>query len=230
MFGTAGSRCQGGFPYCLTGGLLPLRAAAPPTNTLMPVSQPTPDPFKNVQAYQVGPGETLSEIALKFGVSVEEIMAFNGLKDASSLGSGQVIFIPENPLTAPTQTPEPPASATPTSVTPDGTPVEPQVSASVAINAVIGASDLNAEHVFVTRTGSGELSLAGWQLVDEDGNVYTFPQLVLFEGGAVNVWTSSGSPTVIDLYWGLAQPVWRPGEKATLRDDQGTIRATFTVP
>jgi hypothetical protein len=100
----------------------------------------------------------------------------------------------------------------------------------VSINAIIGAGDLTAEHVFITRGGTGELSLEGWQLVDENGNVYTFPQLILYQGGAVNVWTSAGSPTVIDLYWSLSQPVWTPGETATLRDAQGNIRATAKVP
>jgi hypothetical protein len=43
--------------------------------------------------------------------------------------------------------------------------------------------------------------MAGWQLRDENGNVFTFPQLQLFEGGAINVWTTSGSASVVDLYW-----------------------------
>jgi hypothetical protein len=100
----------------------------------------------------------------------------------------------------------------------------------VVINSVIGAGDLATERVFLTRTGFGELNLAGWQIRDQNGNVFTFPQLELFEGGAVNVWTTSGSPTVVDLYWGLQSPVWSSGETVTLLDAEGKSRAEYTVP
>jgi len=191
-----------------------------------PTVLPTADVYKNVQAYQVQPGDTLGDIAQKFDVSVEQIMTFNGLKNANSLGAGQVVYIPGTQVNLPTT----PPTATFTPAAPTPTPPGFQPSPTVSINAIIGAGDLTAEHVFITRGGTGELSLEGWQLADQNGNVYTFPQLILYEGGAVNVWTSAGSPTVIDLYWGLGQPVWTPGETATLRDAQGNVRATAKVP
>jgi LysM repeat protein len=193
-----------------------------------PTALPTADIYKNVQAYQVQPGDTLGDIAAKFDVSVEQIMSFNGLKDANSLGAGQVVYIPGTQVTIPVTAAAPTATYTPAAPSP--TPPGFQPAPTVSINAIIGAGDVTTEHVFITRGGTGELSLEGWQMVDENGNVYTFPQLVLYEGGAVNVWTSAGSPTVIDLYWGLNQPVWTPGETATLRDAQGKVRATAKVP
>jgi hypothetical protein len=66
---------------------------------------------------------------------------------------------------------------------------------------VIGAGTLNAEVVVVKFEGEGQLNLQGWQLKDDDGNTFTFPQLTLYKNGAVQVHTLSGTDTVIDLYW-----------------------------
>ena len=66
--------------------------------------------------------------------------------------------------------------------------------------------------------------------VDADGNVFIFPQLTVFGGGAVNVYTMSGNDTVIDLYWGLTRPVWKSGATVILRDAQENVRDTYVVP
>ena len=81
--------------------------------------------------------------------------------------------------------------------------------------------------------GDGEISLVGWKILDEDGHVFTFPQfpeLILYKAGAVNVLTRAGSDTVVDLYWGLSEAVWRSGETVTLQDDQGRVRDTYQIP
>jgi LysM repeat protein len=181
----------------------------------------------SVMEYQIEDGDTLGLIAEQFDVSVNELMAINQISNPDSLPVGMLLYIPvtptvgPSPTTAPTQTPVPQGSTTPAS-----TPQE----ARLIINAVIGTGDLASEHVFITRSGDGELSLAGWQLKDEDGNVYTFPQLQLYKDGAVNVWTTSGVNTVVDLYWGVGSAVWSSGEQVTLLDSEGKVRATYTVP
>lgn len=43
--------------------------------------------------WTVEPGQTLSQIAAAFGVSVQTIMKDNGIKDASKLRAGQVLYI-----------------------------------------------------------------------------------------------------------------------------------------
>jgi murein DD-endopeptidase MepM/ murein hydrolase activator NlpD len=181
-----------------------------------------------VEEYQVEAGDTLGLISEQFGIPVEEIMRVNQLNDPDSLSAGMVLYIPVTPDAEPTQT-KAPATNTPG---PAGstTPSSPPREARLIINAVISPGDLTAEHVFITRTGDGQLSLAGWQLKDEAGNVFVFPQLELYKDGAVNVWTTSGVNTVVDLYWGLTAPVWGSGEKVTLLDAQGKERATYTVP
>jgi LysM repeat protein len=201
------------------------QATAPTETSSSPATQPIDT--SSVMEYQVEDGDTLGLIAEQFEVSVDQLMSINQISNPDSLPVGMLLYIPvtptvgPSPTTAPTQTHVPQGSTTPAS-----TPQE----ARLIINAVIGTGDLASEHIFITRSGDGELSLAGWQLKDENGNVYTFPQLQLYKDGAVNVWTTSGVNTVVDLYWGVGSAVWSSGERVTLLDATGSVRATYTVP
>jgi hypothetical protein len=100
----------------------------------------------------------------------------------------------------------------------------------VRISSVVGAGSLSAEVAVVKYEGQGQLNLAGWQLKDDSGNIYTFSQITLYTNGAVQVHTTEGSDTVIDLYWDLTEPVWQSGEDAKLYDPQGNLRAVYKVP
>jgi len=104
------------------------------------------------------------------------------------------------------------------------------VISQLAISSVVGAGDLNSECVLIQYVGDGEVSLAGWQLQDEEGNTFTFPGLTMFSGGAVTVHTAAGTNTVVDLYWGLEQAIWREGEQVILLDPDGNVAATYFVP
>jgi hypothetical protein len=103
---------------------------------------------------------------------------------------------------------------------------EPQIK----IAYVLGAGDLNSERVRFERLGEGDLSLAGWMLRDEDGNQFTFPQLSLYPGAVVDLYSGVGRDTVMSLYWGLPEPIWSPGETVTLLDDGEQVQATYKVP
>ena len=107
---------------------------------------------------------------------------------------------------------------------------DPNVDIPVEIVSIVGAGTLNAEWVIVRNAGTESLSLAGWQLKDGNRNVFTFPNLTLNTGGAVQIHTISGTNTVIDLYWSLNNPVWSSGEEAQLLDPSGNVRAVYTVP
>jgi hypothetical protein len=72
--------------------------------------------------------------------------------------------------------------------------------------------------------------MMGWQLQDSDGNTFTFPALTMFGGGAVTIYTKSGLDTVVEMYWGLDQPVWEEGEQARLLDPNGNVYVVYTVP
>jgi hypothetical protein len=106
----------------------------------------------------------------------------------------------------------------------------PEVDIPVEIVSIVGAGTLNAESAIVRNAGSEPLNLAGWQLKDSDRNIFVFPNLTLNNGGAVQIHTISGTNTVIDLYWGLTNPVWESGEEVGLFDPSGNVRAVYQVP
>jgi len=107
---------------------------------------------------------------------------------------------------------------------------DPNVDIPVEIVSIVGAGTVNAEWVIVRNAGNEPINLSSWQLQDENRNLFTFPNLTLNTGGAVQVHTISGTNTVIDLYWGLGDPVWSSGEEAQLLDPSGNVRAVYTVP
>jgi LysM repeat protein len=190
-------------------GLLPrmISAMRPPTET------PTPDPgmapivqltpTQEFVVHQVTGGETFESIAEQHNMSVEELLALNGFTQSQPLGEGEVLRIPVRPT------------------------------GNVVIDAVIGAGDLESERVLLKHAGEGELSLAGWRLEDDRGNVFTFPEnqvVKLFKDGAINIYTRQGTNSVVDLFWGRTEPVWFSGATVILKDAQGNPRAVYKVP
>jgi hypothetical protein len=120
--------------------------------------------------------------------------------------------------------------ATPIPNVSSSTNTELQTDILIKISSVVGAGVLESEIVVVKFEGDGELNLSSWQLKDDNGNTYTFPQLTLYQNGAVQVHTIAGTDTVIDLYWGIGDFVWSSGENASLYDSQGNLRAVYKVP
>jgi hypothetical protein len=196
-------------------------------------------PILQMLTYRVKEGDFLGALAAQYNVSVDDIMVVNGLSNPDSLYIGQVLYIPTGPLPTTTSTSIPTVVATvtprPSSTSTRGpaltsTPTEIGQQAQVVIDAVIGAGVLENERVMIRRTGDGELSLAGWQLTDGKGFEYIFPNLTLYKDGAINLNTRTGQNTVVDLFWGLTTPVWRPGKIISIYDSQNNLRATYTLP
>ncbi len=197
-------------------------------------------PTLEMLIYEIKEGDTLGALAVQFNVSVADIMTVNDLTDPDSVYVGQIIYIPTAPLPKATSTSLPPttvASATPrpsatTTHGPIPTPTQTQIGREpqVVIDTVIGAGVLENERVVLIRTGDGELSLAGWRLEDGMGKVYTFPQLTLYKGGAINLNTRTGENTVVDLFWGLNSPLWKSGQTVFLYDSLNELRASYTIP
>jgi LysM repeat protein len=212
----------------------PLGATSPAQADLIPAASPssaspaplTVTPSILMDEYIVREGDTLGQIADKYKVSVETLLKANGLKDPNAISVGMAIYIPITPEAIPPS----PAQITPSPIGATPTLLPGAQPPSAVINSVIGIGDLAAERVFITRLGSGVLLLKDWRLTDEDGNVFVFPELALYEDGALNVWTTTGTVTPVDLYWGLATPLWRSGETATLYDERGEVVSTYTIP
>lgn len=197
--------------------------------TPLPAPSPTPVPV----VYTVQEGDTLGAIAQTYGVTVDELVAANGLADPDVLRVGQRLIIPvESPPPAPTDlhpdpSPEPAfvpvITLTPApTLTPSGPPL-------IEIGQVLGSGTIATEVVIVRNRG-GAASLEGWTLSGAEGIAFRFPALTLFDGAEVRVHTAWGTTTPTDLYWGRTEAAWRGGELITLRDAAGNVVDTYIVP
>jgi len=81
-----------------------------PTITPTPTVTPTPTPLPPATKYKVEPGDTLASIAQQFDVTLDALLAANGLTARDVIRVGQELTIP---LPTPTPTPTRTATATP---------------------------------------------------------------------------------------------------------------------
>jgi len=218
----------------------PAAVVAEATQTALPLSfSPTPPPPGATQpppptqnVYIVKPGDTLGSISQSFGVTVNEIMAANGLTNPNVVTVGQSLVIPAPgsvPPTAVASTPSllptnPPQTPLPTSTQDPNQPLP-----KVSIREVRSPGVLSDE-VLVVADDGGPVDLTNWTLRDESGHLYTFPAIKLLQGGTVNLHTAAGTDTVTDLYWAQAGAVWSSGKSALLSDQGGNLRARYQVP
>ena len=185
------------------------------------------------EQYTVQSGDSLSAIAETFDTTVEDILAYNDLENPDALVVGTVLTIPVEGGTGlpPTPVPVVPTTAPPPvpTLSADSAP-EDFGDPELQVSLVIGAGDLEEERVVVRQAGDAQVSLQGWQIRSPQGDVYTFPQLMLFKDGAVTVYTRAGGNSVAVLYWGLDRAIWSAGDVVSLIDPQGNIVAAYQVP
>lgn len=207
-----------------TTTVLPTLAVAQRLASVVPTPSETLAPTPTPITYIVQSGDTLMTIAQTLGVSGDVLMKLNKLGNPDDLDVGQVLIVP-TPKSgrAPTDTPEPQATALPTV-----TPLSDSQAPRVEIRGVDGAGNLDDEAIRLLNTG-GVARMAGWTLDDGRNHVYVFPGFTL-HNGAVSVNTRPGTDTVIDLYWGMTEPVLVSGKIMTLRDADGNVQSTFAIP
>jgi LysM repeat protein len=203
-------------PPTPTMDAMSVAASLVPTKTLTPVPTPTP------VTYVVRSGDTMGDIAIELGISVEALMKANKLSNPDTLSAGQILIVPVTPGASSS------GDSSQATSGPTPTATESQDAPAVDIRGVTGAGDLDTEAVRLLNSG-GVADLAGWTLDDGQGHAYTFPAFTLHDG-AVSIHTRAGTDTVIDLYWGLTEAVWLPGKTITLRDNSGKVRSTFEIP
>jgi hypothetical protein len=109
----------------------------------------------------------------------------------------------------------------------------------IEIGEVGGVGNLATEYVRLTRPGTDPgdtVSLQGWRLVDEDDHDFVIleqsglPSLELHGQGAVNIYSKEGASNPIELYLGLSEPIWEPGETVTLIDADGNVHDIYRIP
>jgi LysM repeat protein len=219
--------------YLSSGEIIEPTATANQATATPSEEHPIETPMAEM-AYTVQTGDTLGEIAVKFNITVAEILEVNEIDNPDALEVGQVLIIRRPLISSATQTPPPTrdieAERETTSPELMSTPSPVPGGSRLIIDSVIGSGDLASERIFLKRVGTGELSLTGWQLVAENGETFNFPQLTLFENGAVFIYTKEGQTTAVALYWALDHPVWESGETVVLLDDQGEVHASYQIP
>jgi LysM repeat protein len=195
-------------------------------------------------------GDSISALSVKYGVSVEDIIAANGLENPDLLRANMRLVIPVGgippttptlePVPTSTETPlpfEPPSAETATAaaarkVTITVPPVlVPEGASVIAITKVAGPGDLGQERIVFTNVSTYTVDMMGWSLSDAEGNTYTFPNVRLFPEGDVTVYSRAGqdgSPPS-SLFWGRTESVWTIGELIAVRDAEGQVVATGTV-
>lgn len=213
--------------------------------------EPAP-PTATPIVYIVQPGDTISSLALKFDVAGADIIAANQIQNPDFLVAGVELSIPVGglppatsaltPIPAASETPlpfEPPSvNLTATALSPDGgtggvspgtTPIASGL--RMEISEIRGVGDAEQELVTVTNAGDELADLEGWTLSDAEGNTYVFPNYRLWPAGTVTVHTGIGldGDPMSSLFWGRLEPVWAPGEVATLRTNEGIVVVTYVV-
>lgn len=99
------------------------------------------------------------------------------------------------------------------------------------IAEILGVGDLEQERVDISNVSDQLVDMTGWTLANPDGNTYVFPNYRLWPGGTVTVHTKIGQDgePITSLFWGRIEPVWIPGEVATLRNAEGVTIVTYVV-
>ena len=85
--------------------------------------------------------------------------------------------------------------------------------------------DARQEYIIVENQGTGDQDMTGWTLNNDQFVTYAFPAgFVLRAGASVRVWTTDGTDTDVELYWGNRESTWNnKNGVAYLRDDVATL-------
>ncbi len=206
-----------------------LTLATPVLNAATATPEPAPEDEPLIHVVRAG--DTLGSISTFYDVSLDDLVAANNINVNDFLSVGQQLIIPIGGL--PTATP-PPTETPVTHILPSPIPTEAIAAGGevkIEITAVTNPGSLTEETVQITNIGSSQIALLGWELSDADGHIFTFGQVTLHrDGAAILVHTEAGQSGPANQFWGLETPIWEPGEQVTLRDADGNVQATFTVP
>lgn len=205
-------------------------ATSAPTNNSA-VSQPTVPPSADVVptpesvTHEVQPGDSLGSISSQYGVRIEDISRANGISDPNSIYVGQNLLIPIGGLPEPTPAP---ATAVPT---PLQTVAVETGDSVINVTGVNATGDIKSESLSIANNGANPVSLQGWTVESSSGQKYSFGNQTLFSGGAaIMLHSRAGQSDATAAFWGLTAPVWKSGEVVTLRDSNGAVQTTYTIP
>ena len=223
----------------LTLGRRPVYVQPVPTPTAHSLPTPAASPQPQVTrpvTYIVKEGDTLSAIAERFGVSLEDLMRINAISNPDLIYPGQEIIIPGGELPQPTPTftlpfqPPTPVFTPIATPLPTPTPVpSPVVSKEgVYIETVVNPGEEGKEAILIRSVAEKVKNLAGWRL-SADNLSYVFPDFLLWPQGVVTLYTASGKNTPAELYWGLDKPILHQVKTLTLYNREGQVVSSYQV-
>ena len=104
---------------------------------------------RNARDHKVQPGETLSEIADRYGISMDRLISLNGLKEPNDLQAGSTLRLkaPTTPAARPrpsTVATKPPVKPTPKPVSTASKPAKPAVAASTTATPATSSATATA--------------------------------------------------------------------------------------
>ncbi len=108
---------------------------------------------------------------------------------------------------------------------PESTPLPLQ---SILIITVDGTGDITTEGVLIENRGP-LLNLTGWQIMGPDDQTFTFPELRLFGGSSLHIFSRAGDNTPGALYWGSSEALWTPGSTLIIQDETGLPQARIVI-
>lgn len=197
-------------PTATSASAAPVEATVTPQEATSGATATTAGSDETIYVVQVG--DSLSGIASKYGVTLADIVAANKLDNPDVVFSGQRLIIPVDGL----------PTATPT--------VQLTGTTGLTIRSVNGVGDLANEYAEIVNDTDLTFNLQGWKLQRSGGTEYTFGDLLVFPGGSVRLYSTSGADTTIVRYWGQSAPVWQAGAQAVLVNAQGNAVANYQVP
>jgi LysM repeat protein len=183
-----------------------------------PQEEPTPVPAPvdvEPEVYVVQTGDSLFGIAIRYNVTVAQLMEANNLTNPDFVFSGQRLIIPR---------PESSNSSPANSLVNTNNP-----SSGVTLR-VEEAGNLGAERVLIVNDSNSAVNLQGWTLGKVNGPVYAFNDLPLFPGSSVRLHSSSGQNDSLNLYWTRTSPVWDSGSVVRLFNPEGREVVSYNVP
>jgi len=202
------------------------QSVAPSVATPLPnqPADPTPTAASPAQSsgtpevYVVQAGDSLLGIALRFGLTMDALMQANNLTNPDFVFVGQRLAIPSTGgNSAPSSGGSTPAAA-------------PAPSGDGLVLRVEQPGNLVQEQVQVVNDSDAAINLQGWTISRDGGPIFTFGNVPIFPGGSVRLHSGNGQANTLNLYWALNEPAWSSGVVVRLRNPEGTVMASVTVP
>lgn len=173
--------------------------------------------------YIVQAGDSLTGIAIQFGLTIEQLLNINNLDNPDFVFVGQQLILPAGSAAQTTS-----QQSTSGQSAANNQPSR-AINGTLQVTRVSDAGNLDAEIALVVNESDAPFNLQGWTLGREGGPIYTFGNLPIFPGGSVRIHSKTGNDTSIDLHWGQSGSVWSAGSVARLVNVQGELVHTFTV-